>query len=366
MLRRLFAWINKYERRLSALAMVAGFAFDTLYFGRVDLWSTQIVFLAYTAVCLVSIPLLHFIEARGERTGRRPRWRGLLPIVTQFAFGGFWSGFLIFYARSASLDASWPFLLVLVAIFLGNEILSRYHDRLVFASILFFFALYSYAIFALPIYTHSIGTLTFIGSSVVATLVFALFTVLIRSLGRERFATDLFRMRAGAVGVLVLITLFYFTNILPPLPLSAKAVGVYHSIDRVEGRYQASEEIGRQSWQARAAAYLGRTPTLHIVAGDSAYAYSSIFAPTALSTIIIHRWQWLDRATGAWETRFALTYPITGGADGGYHGYSAIIPKVEGSWRVSIETSDRRVIARLPFTVQFVDVSPTLETVTLP
>jgi len=29
----------------------------------------------------------------------------------------------------------------------------------------------------------------------------------------------------------------------------------------------------------------------------------------------------------ALETRFALTYPLTGGSDGGYAGYSAIIPQ---------------------------------------
>ena len=346
--------------------MIAGFAFDSLYFGRVDdLWNTQVVFLVYILVCFISIPLLHYIEARGERTGWRPRWRGVLPIATQFALGGFWSGFIVFYGRSASLAASWPFLLVLLAIFLGNELLSRYHERLVFTAVLFFFALYSYAIFALPIYTHSIGTVTFLESGAAAVLVFALFTALLRLLGRERFAADLFRIRAGAVGVLGLITLFYFTSVLPPLPLAAKATGIYHSVMRVPGGYEASAE--EQTWRQRlAVTYLGRAPTLHVTEGGSVYAFSSVFAPTALRAAIVHRWQWLDPAKDAWETRFALTYPIEGGADGGYRGYSAIIPKVAGRWRVSIETTDGRVIARLPLTVAFVEQGPPLETVSLP
>lgn len=363
MFRRVFAWVNKYERHLSAAAMVAGFVADNLFFGRVDVPSTQLVFVAYTLICFVSIPLLHFIEARGERTGYRPRWRGLVPLATQFSLGGFWSGFVIFYGRSAAFGASWPFLLILLAIFLGNEILSKYHERLVFTSVLFFFALYSYAIFALPIYTHQLGTVTFIESGAIALLAFGLFTILLRMLGRERFGLDIFWIRAGAVGVLLLINVSYFTNVLPPLPLAAKAAGVYHSVEHTAAGYTASTETAALPLWAR---YFGFTPTVHVTPGGSVYAFSSVFAPTALSTIVIHRWQWYNPGAGQWQTRFALTYPITGGADGGYAGYSAIVPKVDGRWRVSIETADGRVIARLPFTVTFASSTPPLETVTLP
>ena len=363
MFRRLFAWINRYERHLSAAAMVAGFTADSLFFGRVDLWDTQIVFIAYTAICFVSIPLLHYIEAKGERTGSRPRWRGLLPLATQFALGGFWSGFVIFYGRSATVDASWPFLLTLFAIFLGNELFSKYHKRLVFTSVLFFFALYSYAIFALPVYTHQMGTATFIESGVVAIILFGLFTILLRILSRERFLADIFWIRAGALGVLLVMNLAYFTNVLPPLPLAAKSVGIYHTISHSTQGYTASAEAVHNSFFVR---YLGVAPPFHLVKGESIYAYSSIFAPTALMTTIVHRWQWLDPERSEWTTRFALTYPITGGRDGGYVGYSAIIPQVDGRWRVSIETADGRIIARLPFTVQFVAEEPVLETVNLP
>ena len=363
MFRRLFAWINRYERHLSALAMVGGFTLDNLFFGRVDdLWNTQVVFLTYIAVCFISIPLLHYIETRAERLGApRPRSRGILPIATQFALGGFWSGLLIFYGTSAVIGASWPFLLIIVGIFLGNEILRKYHERLIFTSVLFFFALYSYTIFALPIYTGSIGALTFLGSGVVAVVVFGLFTVLLRILGRERFFADIFAIRVGAAGVLALITFFYFANILPPLPLAAKAGGVYHNVSHVPGTYTATAES--QTWRVR---YLGFAEQLHVVEGGTLYAYASVFAPTEIRTTIVHRWQWYDEETGQWITRAAIAYPIQGGRDGGYRGYSAVLMRTPGRWRVSIETADGRVISRLPFDVAFVAQSPPLETITLP
>ncbi len=360
MIRMFFAWMQKYERHLSAFAMLAGFIVDSVFFERIDLWQTQAVFAVYTLICFISIPLLHAIEVRAAQGIERPRWRSILPIATQFALGGFWSGFFIFYWRSAVLATSWPFLLLIVVVLIGNEFYRRYHERLVFTSVLFFLALYSYAIFAVPVYTHSIGTLTFLASGVVALALFVLFTVTLRILGSERFRADVWRIRAGALAVLIVINLFYFTNILPPLPLSAEAAGIYHGVWRVPGNYLATAEA--QPWQVT---YFGFKPTLHVVPGESLYAYSSIFAPTKLTTTIVHRWQWYDPKAKQWTTRAAITYPIVGGRDGGYRGYSAVLMNVPGSWRVNIETADGRLIERLPFTVEQAELPPASETITL-
>ena len=349
--------MQKYERHLSALAMVAGFIADNIFFGRIDLWKTQAIFALYIITCFVSIALLHGIEARGHA---RRRWKSVLPIVTQFALGGLWSGFVIFYGRAAVLGVSWPFLLFLALVLLGNEYFHRYHDRLVFTSVLFFFALYSYAIFAVPIYTGTIGTLSFLESGAASIGVFAVFVALLRVLAPERFRTDLSRIRAGALAVLVLMNVFYFTNILPPLPLSAEAAGVYHSVWRVPGAYMAESEA--EPWQVR---YLGFPPTLHVVPGESLSAYSAVFAPTMLTTTIVHRWQWYDSAAGQWVTKAVIAYPIVGGRDGGYRGYSTVRIDAAGQWRVSIETSDGRRIAYLPFTVEQVALPPEEQTVTL-
>ena len=363
MFRNIFAWINKYERHLSVAAVVGGFIVDSIYFDRIDIWQTQIVFLVYAIICFISIPLLHYIEMRGARTGWRPRWRGLVPIATQFALGGFWSGLVIFYGRSAVIGASWPFLLLIFAILIGNEVFKKYHERLVFTSVLFFFALYSYAIFLVPIYTNQIGTLTFLESGVAAVVVFGLFTALLRMVGKERFLADIFHIRLGSLAVFLIINLFYFTNILPPLPLAAKAIGIYHSVKRVPGNYTGDAEFANQTWLAR---HLGLAPTLHVVEANSVYAYTSVFAPTALTTTIVHRWQWYDPDRSEWVTRAAITYPIQGGRDGGYRGYSAAIMRSAGRWRVSVETADGRIIARLPFTILFVNQEPPFETINLP
>ncbi len=352
--------MNTYERPLSAFAMFAGFVFDSIFFERVDIWQTQIVFAGYTLACFIAIPFLHWIESRTPTGEALPRWRVIFPLIIQFALGGFWSGFVIFYGRSAELGASWPFILFVLLIFLGSEYFQKYHARLVFTSILFFFALYSYAIFAVPVYTGTIGTGTFLASGLIAVGIFALFTRFLRLVARERFLADVWHIRAGAFVVLVLMNVFYFTNILPPLPLAGKAGGIYHQITRVPSAYLGSTE--EEPWQVR---YLGLPPTLHIVPGESLFAYSSVFAPTTVKTSIVHRWQWYDPVQKDWVTKARIAYSITGGRDGGYKGYSEVNIPTLGRWRVNIETVDGRLIDRLPFTVEQVSAPVPETTVTL-
>jgi hypothetical protein len=361
MFQKLFAWLQKYERHLSALAMVVGFIVDSIFFERVDLWQTQVVFAVYTLICFITIPLLHWIEMRALRGIAQPKWRSILPIATQFALGGFWSGFVIFYWRSAVFGASWPFLLFLFLVFIGNEYFSKYHEKLVFTSVLFFFAIYSYAIFALPVYVGTIGTMIFIWSGVVAICVFVLFTTLLRSIGRERFVADVYYIRAGAFIVLIFINISYFTNILPPLPLSAESAGIYHSVWRVPGAYMARTETN-QPWQVR---FLGFAPTVNITSGEWLYAYASVFAPTSLTTTVRHRWEWYDITNKEWVTKSKISYQIVGGRDGGYRGYTTVPMSEVGKWRVNIETADGRLIARLPFKVEQVASLPPVETITL-
>lgn len=357
MFQKTFSWVSKHERSLSALAMIAGFVADNLLFWRIDLLQTQLVFAAYAAICLVAIPLLHWFETASPY---RPRWRFLLPIATQFALGGFWSGFVIFYGRSADLGTSWPFIFFLVAVLIANEYYHKYHERVVFASVLFFIALYSYAIFAVPIYSGTIGTITFLESGLVAVIIFFLFVRLLHFIARDRFANDLVRIRIGAGIVFVLMNLFYFTNILPPLPLAATSAGVYHSVWRVPGNYLATTED--EPWQVR---YLGSAPTLHLALGESVSAYSSIFAPTTLATSIVHRWEWYDPIQKKWMSKGKITYPIIGGRDGGYRGYSTAEIDVEGEWRVNVETIDGRRITRLPFVVVRAATSSAVQTIPL-
>src|SRR5580698_8468851 len=180
-------WARKHERQISALSLAGGFAFDSLTFGRIDHAVTQAAFIVYLLVAGIAITVLHVLESRPD--GKKPsdRTRTILVAITQFALGCLLSGFCVFYIRSASITSSWPFLLAMAAIFIGNEYMRRYHARLVFSALLFFFALYSYAILLVPVVAGRMGPRWFIASGGVAVLVFFCFMRALARLGHERF-----------------------------------------------------------------------------------------------------------------------------------------------------------------------------------
>jgi hypothetical protein len=392
------AWITpilRYERHLSALGMVTGFGIDNYTFGRIDRPGAHLIFGSYLALAAGTIAISHLLQTRtdakvvgpvavskdetaavaavtqedekqaeAEKTELpaepKERWRKYLPAATQFALGGLWSGFLVFYSRSASLTASWLFLLTLAAFLVGNEIFRKYHSRLVFSSLLFFFAAYSYAIFTLPLLTRTIGKITFLASGAVAVLVFLIFLRVLSGLGRTRFVQARWRLLGGMAAITAAMNLFYFTGVLPPLPLALTKIGIFHSVKRTGNVYQASGEP--QPWYT---SYGIGNATVHVSDDQSLSLYSAVFAPVRLSTHITHRWLWYDPRRERWTTQSVVTYPINGGREGGYRGYTIKSHPKPGDWRVDIDTADGRLIGRLRFVVEEASAAAQTTNVTL-
>jgi hypothetical protein len=280
-----------------------------------------------------------------------------LPVATQFALGGLWSGFLVFYGRSAALAASWPFILLLVLFLVGNEVFRRYRSRLVFTSLLFFFALYSYAIFVVPVFTKTMGKFTFLGSGVLAVLAFYFFLSVLSVAGRERYRQSRWRIIGGAILIFAAMNLFYFARILPPLPLAAADTGIYTGVQHKGDSYIVTGEA--QPWYVKAGF---ETPVLHLATGQQLYLYAAVFAPIKLATRVFHVWQWYDPAGKRWMTQSIVTFAINGGRDGGYRAYSIKRKPKPGEWRVNVESIDHRLIARVKFDVQ--QVATPVQTVT--
>jgi hypothetical protein len=375
--------LKAYERHISAAAMAGGFAFDNVAYGRVDHPVTQTLLIVYLGVAAFSIMLLHWLEAhQGWQSTFVAKLRSYLPALTQFALGTLWSAFLVFYARSGVLAATWPFLIVLAAIFIGNEVFKRYHARLIFTTTLFFFALISYAAFMVPVFTHTIGQLTFLLSGAAAVAVFTAFVWLLNRLSAARLGEVRKQIAFGACAVYASITGLYFLNVLPPLPLAMQTSGVFQSICRVPpsngasvrcvgrspdqaltrtGRlyYLASQE--QQSWTT----WLGVPPLVHVEPGKPVIVFGAVFAPISLNTTIYQIWQRYDNARGEWQTVQRIDNSVRGGRDKGYRSYTFKTDPAPGLWRVDFETVDGRLIGRTVFTVQTGPLSKPAVTVNL-
>lgn len=349
--------VHWYERYISPLSLIGGFIADNLVLlRRVDLWTSNALLFSYLAFAALGIIAINLIEAGHLRAKWILKIAPAVPIVVQFSFGGLFSGFLSLYSRSATYAVSWIFILVLAALLLGNERFLRFYRRFTFQVGLYFTVLFSFLIFFLPVVFRAIGPAMFVISGVVSLIVIALFVRLLGFLMPELVKREQTAIARSIAIIFVVFNVLYFSNAIPPLPLALKDAGVFHSIARhADGTYSLTEEP-REWWDI-----LERyNTTFHQAPGDTTVAWSAIFAPSGLSTVIFHQWQHYDESD-SWTTMNTEQFPILGGRDGGYRGYSVKEDLAPGKWRVNVITQYGQIIGRISFTV--VDVAIPVEVV---
>ncbi len=345
-----------YMRYISPLSLVAGFIVDTLFLTRrVDLFLTNALLSSYLVIAALGIFVINLIQHGILRQRFYLKILPLLPVVAQFAFGGLFSAYLSLYSRSAAVSVSWIFIVVLVILMVANERFAHFYSRFLVQISLYFTVLFSFLIFFLPVVLHRIGPWMFIASGVLALATMAGFLALL-----FRVIPQMCERRtpaAVAIGMIfVIFNLLYFTNAIPPLPLALKGAQIYHSVMRnADGGYTLRGEP--LAWHQK---YLNYAPIFHRTPGAAVYALSSIFAPSGLSTEILHEWQFYDPVQRRWNTTNTVSFPIRGGRDGGFRGYSEKIDPVAGAWRVNVITQYGQLIGRISFTVVGATSTPPL------
>ena len=359
-------WYGKYERPVSSFSLIGGFVFDAIFLKRVDLfWENfwVVLHLVVIAVCMVVVHALE--KEEGADSGadlsaeaRRAKEEALakaaanpskahfwLVNIIQFTFGGVLSVFLVFYFRSSDITVSWPFLLILALAFWANEALKRSFVRLGFQVALLFLSIYCFSIFLVPVITHRFGGWMFLLSGFISLLAIGLFLLLIRYVAREEFNKGKKILFLAVVGVFTVVNLLYYTNIIPPIPLSLKAGGVYYALVlNPDGGYFATGE--QPDWKN----YFKLYPDFHFLEGQPVYVYSAVFSPPKLNVSIVHEWQRKDSETGKWVTTDKIPLRVVGGRDGGFRTYSLKRFNLKpGHWRVNVLTTRGQVIGSIRF-----------------
>ena len=164
-------FIKAHEGRISAIALIVGFITDNLTLPRVDSLGSQIVLACYLLIAAFFIVLLQLIEAKRVTNSWILEKSFIFPAVVQFLFGGLISAVFVYYSRSASVLGSWPFMLLLLIMLIGNELTRDRYARLWFQLSVFFFLLFMGVSFALPVFLGAIGWVIFVASGLIALLI---------------------------------------------------------------------------------------------------------------------------------------------------------------------------------------------------
>ncbi len=352
-------WFSKYERHVSSASLVIGFIVDSLTLQRIDLLFENVILLSYLAISAIGITIFNLHRAGVLRFNFLEKVIFLFPVIIQFAFGGLFSGFVVFYSRSAALLTSWPFLLILVGILITGELIKGFYTKINYQFSILFTALFSYLIFSLPILMGIMDWWVFVLSGVLSLVVFYYFYRLLLRIAPDFFLPYKKPLFFRVSSIFLIIFVFYFANILPPIPLSLKEVGVYHQVIRTQDGYFLLSEEKHFFDRFRA------SQKVRISNGEPVYVFSSVFAPTDLKVNILHEWQHFDEKAARWNTYGTISFPIIGGADGGYRGYSVKTNIFPGKWRVNVTNSRGQVVGRINFTVSYEQSRPLVENVSI-
>lgn len=192
------------------------------------------------------------------------------------------------------------------------------------------------------------GALVFVGSGILALLIMYFFMRVLR-LVVPRFIELHKRIIIFTVGtIFVTFNFLYFTNVIPPIPLSLKDVGIYHGVVRFDnGDYRLTYE--KQKWWEF---WQKSDDIFHAEEGDNIFCFASVFAPTRLETDIYHHWEYYSEERGEWIEHARLSYAISGGRGSGFRGYTLIRSFEEGTWRCRVETARGQVLGTEKFTVE--------------
>ncbi|HEY4493868.1 MAG TPA: DUF2914 domain-containing protein [Candidatus Paceibacterota bacterium] len=352
-------FFHKYEATLSALTLFLGFIFDYFTLNRIDFFWDNFFIVLYLLCSGIGIVIINLYES-----GKLPKEifenvYTFLPFLIQFAFGGLFSAFVVFYSKSASLFTSGAFVLILLALLVGNEFFKERYSKLVFQVGIYFVSVFSFSIFFIPVLTKKMGAGTFLLSGLVSLGLISVLIFIIYRFTPERYQGNARFLAVTVLGLYIFINILYFANIIPPIPLSLKAGDVYHSVEKKSsGQYVAVGEV--DTWREK----FGGVQSVHLRAGEPVYVFSSVFAPTELQIDIVHDWQYLN-LEGKWVSATKITFPIRGGRNEGYRGFSKKENIFPGHWRVDVATTRGQVIGRVRFDIEITDTPILLKQETL-
>ncbi len=351
---------DRFERYNPFVFFFGGFTWDSFTLRRIDQLFDNILLLTYLLSLGVLVALTVLVEHGRIRSQHILKHRKWLPLALQFFLGGLFSAYVIFYFQSTSLTKTSLFLGLLVLLLVANEFLENRLSNPFLLLGLYFLASFSFFIFFVPILAKALNIFTFLSGGFLSLALTGGLVWVFYHQGILASSRNL----ALAVGIVVslfgLINIFYFLNLIPPVPLSLKFGGIYHQAQRLAADNTFKLRYEKGEWYE----FLKRSDSVfHYSEGDTVSCFTAVFAPTRLTQKISHHWQKYVPANKRWQTTDRLAFQIIGYRDSGYRGLTRKLNVTPGKWRVDIETAEGALLGRIGFKIAPAEDNITLDTI---
>jgi hypothetical protein len=343
---RFRAYIRKHQKSAPVIFFILGFIWDSLTLGSIDRLYDRFILCFYLASLTGCLYLFNLADDGKWKDTFLERFEEYFPLAIQFFLGGLCSAYVIFFFRSVSYTKTISFFVILVVLLFANELLKKRISNKYLQFGIYFFVNFTFFAFFIPVLLNVMNGFIFLvsgGVSLSSTLF--LVTFIYGKSPSTRKEINKTKLIGLIVSIYTAINIFYYYNLIPPVPLALQKGIIAHNIEKENGRYMVSyQEGGFLSGFENETIYRP---------GDSLYVFTSIFAPADLKKKVNHHWQWLNPVTEEWETADKIAFEITGGRDEGYRGYTYKKNMLEGKWKVDVTTSDELILGRINFNVIF-------------
>jgi hypothetical protein len=147
----------------------------------------------------------------------------------------------------------------------------------------------------------------------------------------------------GIAAIFLTVNVLYFANLIPPVPLALKTVGIYHQVRRTQSGFEVT--YVRPPWYRF---WRKWDNPFYLDPGESFYCFTAIFAPRKLHVPVFHVWS--RKANGEWKQTDRFELQIAGGREGGYRSFTKKSRIAAGEWRVEVMTERGQILGQLDFT----------------
>lgn len=340
-------FIRRHEKYAPIAFFIGGFIFDTLTLGRIDRLYDLTVLSMHMSSLTITLYLYNLAaDGKWENTFLA-RYEEYFPLAIQFFFGGLSSAFVIYFSRSVSLSKTVAFFIILIGLFLANELLKKRISNKYLQFGVYFFISFTFFTFMVPVFLKKMNATVFAYSglaSVVCTV--ALILLIYVKSPSTRDELKLGKLLGIVAAIYITINLFYYFKLIPPVPLALKTGIVAHNVQYIEHEYLVTYET--EKWYIF---WRKHNTRFHYKPDENVYIFSSIFAPTDLEQSVLHRWYRYDQGSESWILVEDIGFDIEGGRTEGYRGYTYKNNVSLGLWKVEVITDEELVLGVIDFEI---------------
>ena len=340
-------FVKKHEKYALIIFFIGGFIFDTLTLGRIDRLYDLVVLCLHMISLTITLYLFNLAGDGKWKNTFLERYEVYFPLAIQFFFGGLSSAFVIYFSRSVSLSKTVSFFIILIGLFLANELLKKRISNKYLQFGVYFFINFTFFTFMVPVFLREMNAAIFLYSGLASTIFTLILIIFIYVKSPSTRAELNFGKLFGIiVATYITINLFYYFKMIPPVPLALNAGIVAHNVQKTRNKYIVSYEA--EEWYIFWRKYKQQ---FHYSPDEDVYIFSSIFAPTDLEQSVLHRWYRFNTISNEWLVVDDIGFDITGGRNDGFRGYTYKNNITEGLWKVEVITDDELVLGVIDFEI---------------